>query len=62
MNAYGRRPEPHQPEAWLRRAESDLALARHAAAAEDVLPEDARGRGSDEDKNASRVGRVPDGV
>ena len=41
MNAYGRRPEPHQPEAWLHRAESDLALARHAAAAEDVLPEDA---------------------
>ncbi len=41
MNAHGQRPEPHQPEAWLHRAESDLALARHAAAADDVLPEDA---------------------
>lgn len=41
MNVRGSRPKPHRPEAWLHRAESDLALARHAAAADDVLPEDA---------------------
>ena len=34
-------PEPFTPEAWLRRAESDLTLARLGAAAENVLPEDA---------------------
>ncbi len=33
--------EKHPAIAWLRRAHSDLALARHAAAATDVLPEDA---------------------
>ncbi|HID64961.1 MAG TPA: HEPN domain-containing protein [Anaerolineae bacterium] len=41
MNVGHSRPEPHHPEAWLLRAGSDLALARHAAAADDVLPEDA---------------------
>lgn len=33
--------EPFNPEAWLRRANSDLSLARLAAASEDVLREDA---------------------
>ncbi len=30
-----------QPQAWLYRAQSDLALSRHAAAADDVVREDA---------------------
>ncbi len=34
-------PIVYHPKAWLRRARSDLALARHAIQAEDVLPEDA---------------------
>lgn len=41
MNDHNNLPEPYQPEAWLRRAQSDLALARHAAETDDVLPEDA---------------------
>lgn len=39
MSAGGR-PEPDTPAAWLLRANSDLALARAALAAAEVLPED----------------------
>jgi len=41
MRGLNNPPEPYQPKAWLRRAQSDLALARHAAGVDDVLPEDA---------------------
>ncbi len=34
-------PEPFSPEAWLRKANSDLVLARLAAREKGVLPEDA---------------------
>lgn len=41
MSETEKRPAAYQPAAWLRRAHSDLALARHAMTATDVLPEDA---------------------